>query len=139
LVGGIVIAGAIARHIMLRAEVGLDREDAVWAIPAIAGALMLMLVLTQPAKVQAYQGEVSDAQALHIIQTHCASCHAASPSDKTIKAAPKGIMLETIAQLQRYKDQVVVQAVRNASMPMGNKTKMTAEERAMLGAWIAKQ
>jgi uncharacterized membrane protein len=29
--------------------------------------------------------------------------------------------------------------VKNKAMPLGNKTKMLDEERAKLGAWIAKQ
>ncbi len=69
----------------------------------------------------------------------CAACHAAKPIDPTIKEAPKGVMLETLDDLRRYKDRVIMQAVNNRSMPLGNKTGMTAEERAKLGAWLAKQ
>ena len=69
----------------------------------------------------------------------CANCHAAAPTDRTIKDAPKGIALETIDELKRYAAQIETQAVKNKAMPLGNKTKMTDEERAKLGAWIAKQ
>ena len=60
-------------------------------------------------------------------------------SDRTIKEAPKGIALETVAELARYAAQIEIQAVKNKAMPLGNKTGMTGEERAKLGAWIARR
>ena len=51
----------------------------------------------------------------------------------TIKEAPKGIALETLDELKRYAAQIETQAVKNKAMPLGNKTKMTDEERAKLG------
>jgi uncharacterized membrane protein len=68
----------------------------------------------------------------------CAACHAARPTDKTIKAAPKGVMLETLEELKRYAKQVEIQAVNSKAMPLGNRTGMTAEERVKLGAWISR-
>ena len=52
------------------------------------------------------------------------------------RQAPKGIELETLDSLKRYAQQIETQAVKNKSMPLGNKTKMLPEERAKLGAWI---
>ena len=46
---------------------------------------------------------------------------------------------ESIGNLRRYAAQIETQAVKNKAMPLGNKTGMTAEERAKLGTWIAKQ
>ena len=53
--------------------------------------------------------------------------------------APKGVMLETLDELRRYRTQIEAQAVRNKSMPLGNETGMTDDDRAKLGAWIAAQ
>ena len=138
LVGLIVIGGALLRYFLVRTEVGDKTEDIAWTIPVIGLALALALLLTQPATLQAYQGDVSDAEALAIVQTRCAVCHAAQPTDKTIKQAPKGIELETLDALKRYAAQIETQAVKNKAMPLGNKTGMTLEERAKLGAWIGK-
>ena len=80
---------------------------------------------------------MTDAEALTIVQTRCATCHAASPTDATIKTAPKGIALETLEELKRYAAQIETQAVKNKAMPLGNKTGMMDEERAKLGAWIS--
>jgi uncharacterized membrane protein len=139
LAGLIVVGGAGLRHFLVRHEVGDKMEEVAWTLPVIGGALALALLITEPAKAPAYQGEVSDADALAIVQTRCATCHAAKPADRTIKEAPKGIALETIAELARYAAQIEIQAVKNKAMPLGNKTGMTGEERAKLGAWIARR
>jgi uncharacterized membrane protein len=123
----------------VRHEVGDKQEDIAWTLPLIGGALALALLITEPAMAPAYQGEVSDAEALSIVQTRCATCHAAKPADPTIKVAPKGIALETEDELVRYAARIEIQAVNNKAMPLGNKTGMTQEERAKLGAWIARR
>jgi uncharacterized membrane protein len=135
----IVIAGALTRHYLVRTEVGDAQPEIAWALPLIGMALAFALLLTEPAKRVLYEGDVTDAEALIIVQTRCAPCHAASPTDPTIKTAPKGIELETIENLRRYAAQIETQAVANKAMPLGNKTKMTDEERAKLGKWIASQ
>jgi len=48
-------------------------------------------------------------------------------------------MLENADDLRRHKALVMVQAVAGRSMPLGNKTGMKPEDRAKLGAWLAKQ
>jgi uncharacterized membrane protein len=137
--GLIVVAGALLRHYLVRTEVGDTQSEVAIALPLIGTALAFALILTQPAPAPAYQGEVSDADALAIVQARCATCHAAAPSDATVKSAPKGIALETLDALARYAAQIDTQAVKNRAMPLGNKTGMTMEERARLGAWIARR
>jgi uncharacterized membrane protein len=139
LAGLFILGGAATRHFLVRTEVGDRAADIAWALPLIGLVLAVALLLTEPERQPVYEGEVSDAAALSIVQTRCAVCHAAHPADPTIKAAPKGIQLETIEALRRYAAQVQSQAVRSKSMPLGNKTGMTMEERAKLGAWIARQ
>jgi uncharacterized membrane protein len=137
-IGLIVIGGACLRHFLLRAEVGDTQREIAWTLPVIAGALVLALVMTRPAPSPSFAGIVTDAEVLAIVQNHCTTCHAAHPTDSTIKQAPKGVHLETVDEIKRYAAQIAVQAVNSRGMPLGNKTGMTAEERAKLGAWIAK-
>ena len=139
LVGLIVVGGAGLRHFLLHVEVGEPIADMAWAIPLIALALAGALWLTEPAPTPIYPRTVTDEEALSIVQTHCSACHARVPTDATVKTAPKGIELETIDGLKRYAQQIETQAVKNKSMPLGNKTKMLLEERAKLGAWIQAQ
>ncbi|WP_421695851.1 urate hydroxylase PuuD [Aestuariivirga sp.] len=137
--GLIIIGGGLARYFLVRTEVGDGQADLAWSLPLIGAALALALIITEPQKLLLFQGEVADAEALSIVQTRCAACHAEHPTDATIKTAPKGVHLETLADLKRYAAQINVQAVQNKAMPLGNRTGMLDEERAKLGTWIAKQ
>lgn len=139
LVGLIVVGGAALRHFLVRIEVGDPVAQIAWTIPVIGGALAAALWFTEPAATVAYSGTVTDEEALTIVMTRCSSCHAQTPSDATIKTAPKGIALETLKELKRYAQQIETQAVKNKAMPLGNKTGMVAEERAKLGSWINTQ
>jgi uncharacterized membrane protein len=71
-----------------------------------------------------------------IVAAHCVSCHAARPSFEGIAAAPKGVIMETPAQIRRWAASMR-QQVQTEAMPPGNMTEITAEERAKLIAWVA--
>jgi uncharacterized membrane protein len=139
LAGLIILGGGLARHFLVRTEVGDRQADIAWTLPLIGATLALALIITEPARLVLYQGEVTDEAALSIVQQRCATCHAANPTDASIRVAPKGVHLETLADLRRYAAQIEVQAVRNKAMPLGNRTGITDEERAKLGTWIARQ
>jgi len=49
---------------------------------------------------------------------------------------PKGVILETLVDVQKYKAQVHAQSVASQAMPLGNMTQMKPEDRAMLGHWL---
>lgn len=135
----IVVGGASLRHYLVRTEVGDEQREIAWLLPVIGAVLALAVVITTPAGKPAFTGEVSDADVLAIAKGRCVSCHAAKPADTTFSEAPKGVMLESLDDLRRHKPMIMVQAVNNAAMPLGNKTGMTPEERARLGAWLARQ
>jgi uncharacterized membrane protein len=139
LIGLIVIGGAALRHYLLRTEVGDSQTEIAWVLPIIGAALTAALLLTQPEKTATFAGTITDEQALTITLSRCSSCHAEKPTDPTVKAPPKNVVLESLDDLRRHSTQVMIQAVNSRAMPMGNKTKITPEERAMLGAWLARQ
>ena len=58
--------------------------------------------------------------------------------DSRLYPPPKGVILETLSDVQRYKAQVYAQSVSSHAMPPGNMTQMTPEERAILGHWLEK-
>lgn len=139
IIGLIIIGGAMLRYFLLRTELGDDQKQFAWALPGIACVLVGAMMLTEPPKRVAFAGTVTDDEVVTIMQSRCAACHSAQPTDPTIKSAPKGVMLVTIDDVKRHAAQINAQAVFNKAMPLGNKTKMTDEERAKLGAWIAAQ
>ncbi|MFO1032751.1 MAG: hypothetical protein U1E15_01150 [Hyphomicrobiales bacterium] len=123
----------------MRTEVGDSQSEIAWLLPVIGGVLGLAIYLTAQPAAPAFTGVVSDDEALGIVQSRCVACHAAKPTEPAITQAPKGIMLETLDAMRQHKDQIITQAVANKAMPLGNKTGMTDDERAKLGAWLAKQ
>jgi len=122
----------------VRTEVGDAHAGIAWTLPLIGTALAFALIITEPDRLVLFPGEVTDQEALSIVQTRCATCHAMKPTDASIKVAPKGVHLETLEELKRYAAQIEVQAVQNRAMPIANRTGMTDEERAKLGTWIRK-
>jgi uncharacterized membrane protein len=112
------------------------RGRTVWAIPVTAAlaALALASVIAPAQRSAAVQVSFGDVQS--IIQTRCASCHAARPSQEGIAVAPKGVILETPAQIVANAAAIRQQAVASRAMPLGNLTQMTDDERARLAAWI---
>jgi uncharacterized membrane protein len=138
LIGLIVVGGGALRHFLLRVEVGDRQDQFAWTLAVMAATLGLALYLTQPGPTAAVALDVSDETAMTIINTHCASCHSATPTDPKTKAPPKNIILQSPADIRRYGPQIIVQSVTNKAMPLGNRSKMTVEERAMLGAWIGR-
>ena len=131
----IALAGALVRQYFVSRQFGRNPI----LLPVVATAVIVgLMVLLRPAPAPSLAGvavpTVAEVQA--IAASHCASCHAARPTFDGIAVAPKGVMLETPAQLRRWA-QAMRQQVQTEAMPPGNMTDMTAEERAKILAWIA--
>ena len=138
LVALVVVGGASARHFLIRHDVGDPLSGYAWTLPFVFGSLLIAVVLTAPRPVDtAGAAVVPDEAVIAIARTHCTACHARRPTHEGINEAPKGTRLETTAELLRYADLVLKQAVASHTMPPGNETGMTEEERRTLGLWIA--
>jgi uncharacterized membrane protein len=133
----ILVIGATFRHYLNRVDAGDDWHGYGWTLPIAAFALLAAVFVTAPRSTgSAAVGAVSDAEALAITTRHCVSCHAAKPTHESFQEPPKGVTLQTVADLRRYADLIFTQAVQNRAMPLGNQTGMTEEERAELGQWV---
>ncbi len=76
---------------------------------------------------------VSMTEVRNIIQQRCVSCHSDTPTQDGIDAAPKGVMFDKMDEIKKYAPRILEQAVEHDTMPLGNITGMTADERAALG------
>ncbi len=133
----IVIIGALVRHFFNRRDAGDPIVKIWWTLPVAAVALGVAIILTWPRVPEVAAGViVSDAEVLTIVDKHCVSCHSARPTHEGIEEPPKGVTLDTIDSLAVHAQQVLNQAVRTKTMPVGNETAMTDDERARLGAWL---
>jgi uncharacterized membrane protein len=135
----IIIAGALIRHVVNRAEAGDDLAKYDWALPVAAFAIICAIWLTAPRAPVATGAVVSDHEVLALTAKHCTACHARKPTHESFKEAPKNVFLESTADLRKYAPLIMTQTVQNKAMPLGNQTAMTDDERAKLGQWIAAQ
>ena len=72
-----------------------------------------------------------------ILQRRCVNCHASHPANPAFPQPPNGIILEDPRRVRALAPRILVRAVTTRTMPLGNLTGMTDEERLTLGAWIA--
>jgi uncharacterized membrane protein len=77
----------------------------------------------------------ADAQA--IVERRCLTCHSEHPTNPSFPEAPSGIKLDTPERMRALAPRILVRAVVTKTMPLGNLTGITEDERATLGAWIA--
>jgi len=73
---------------------------------------------------------------MEIVNNRCVSCHSATPSSDMFDEAPLGVKFDTLEQIRAHANKMVAQAVLSNTMPLGNITEMTDEERVIMGSWL---
>jgi uncharacterized membrane protein len=113
-------------------------ERSRYILPISIVAMISLALVTSPLFEKAGDelGEVSFQQANEIIQTRCVQCHSATPTDDQWNLAPNNIIFDTPEQIQVQAERIMVRSIRTQTMPLGNKTNMTQQERDVLRAWI---
>jgi uncharacterized membrane protein len=133
----IIVMGASVRHFLNRHDAGDPFLKIGWALPVAAVALGAAIFMTAPRENAAMAGlSVSEGEVLNIVGKHCVMCHSAHPSHEGFDAPPKDVVLGSIADIRKHAAQIMVQAVNGDTMPLGNETGMTREERDKLGAFL---
>jgi len=69
------------------------------------------------------------------VLTRCSMCHAQEPGWDGIPVAPKGVLLETEAQVAAYARDIYLQAGLSHAMPPANVSYMEPEERILITRW----
>jgi uncharacterized membrane protein len=139
----LIALGMGARHLMI----GKSPARWWWAAPMAAGAVAVVL-LTTPARLEgrpdpamraALAGEgaaPSYAEVQAVVLARCVACHAKAPRITSFGAAPGGVNLEDPSQIVRYADRIRERVVTTRTMPLGNMTAMTEDERLLIARWI---
>jgi uncharacterized membrane protein len=70
-----------------------------------------------------------------IVQGRCSMCHAAEPVWEGLYWPPKGVVLETEAQIAHEARRIALQSGYSHAMPPGNLSYMEPEERAKIVEW----
>jgi uncharacterized membrane protein len=136
-------AGACIRAWFVARHKPQERSGYARAVPAALGVLTLAGVILalapsvnlKPASASAAGPAVDGARIQLIVEQRCVPCHAESPTEPGFNAPPNGIVLETIEQVVAHLPQVQQQLAMR-TMPLGNLTGMTNDERTALLMWI---
>ncbi len=132
----VFIAGALVRHWFNLRNAGRGR---LWPIPAAVATILVLIYATLPGGTMTDEDAdpVTFAEAYDIVARRCVSCHAARPSDENFDTPPKDVVFDTAEQIRNQAPKIRAVAVLTRTMPVGNETRMTDEERRILGRWIA--
>jgi uncharacterized membrane protein len=131
---GLTVLGASIRHLMITIE---RKQTAWWAFAPAAAGLATVVFVTMPTPRPAPSGPpVTFAEANDILARRCRTCHSATPTDDVFHSPPSGVTFDSPASIQAYAPRILLRAVVAQTMPLGNKTEMTPEERETLGRWI---
>ncbi|MFO7170206.1 MAG: urate hydroxylase PuuD, partial [Chloroflexota bacterium] len=133
----LMVGSAAVRHFMnIRFYYpGWLRFAAASALLALA-LVFVLIAWARGSSSAAASGQVSFSAVQPVIERRCVTCHAAAPTDPQFTAPPAGVVLESPEQIRALAQRIKERAVVTKSMPLGNKTGMTDEERALLGAWV---
>jgi uncharacterized membrane protein len=133
----LILGGAGIRHCL----------NIRWTFPAwksalagtMAATLAALWLLTLPPARAAVAGAddtpVDFETAWAIIQKRCTVCHSASPADRTFGAPAGAAAFDTPDQVRAWAVRIEARAVQTRTMPPGNQTHITEQERALLGRW----
>ncbi len=131
----IAISGAILKHWFNLHGQGKPAPIAIWLVAGI-GILGVAWVAMPDAPAEATgEAAASYADVRGIVAERCTPCHSKWPTHPVAAAAPQGVEFDRAEDLVRLKDKVRT-VTENQTMPLGNLTQMTDEERATLLAWI---
>ena len=132
----VFIAGALVRHWFNLRNAGQGR---IWPIPAAVAIMLVLVYATLPGGTMTDEDAdpVTFAEAYDIVAKRCVSCHAAKPADENFDKPPKNVAFDTAEQIRNQAPKIRAVAVLTRTMPVGNETRMTDDERRVLGRWIA--
>ncbi|MEO0702463.1 MAG: urate hydroxylase PuuD [Pseudomonadota bacterium] len=149
LIAGLVfLMGVTIRHYFNTMHARQGRPNWTWAVTTIL-FIAIMALSTAP-MVSGIERDEARAltigqarfvqaagfdEAYDIVLGRCSMCHAAEPVWGGMRWPPKGVVLETEADMARQARQILLHAGVSDAMPPANITWMEPEERAAIVAW----
>ncbi|MFC7703221.1 urate hydroxylase PuuD [Plastorhodobacter daqingensis] len=142
----VFLMGVTIRHWFNTRHAGKGSPHWTWGATVIL-FLIIMWLSTAPmfhqraeaglqgAALRFAQAEGFD-QVHEIVVGRCSMCHAAEPVWQGLHWAPKGVVLETEAQVARAARDIYLQAGLTHAMPPANLSYMEPEERAAIIRWF---
>jgi uncharacterized membrane protein len=135
----LIIVGGGARHLMIGRA-----PEKYWAIVPLAAALIALVLLTARGS-SAWTPAAAAAIATRpappygavkgVIVSRCLMCHSRTPPDDSFGPMPGGVAFDTDAEIEGLARRIYVRAALTRTMPLGNRTGITAEERDLIARW----
>jgi uncharacterized membrane protein len=138
----VIVTGMTARHAMILYDRRVPALTWATAIVPAGIAVVLLAYLTAPRQ-EPDQQPVTNAPLISfvavrgLLELRCASCHAEKPAAGGFTAPPGGVRLDSLGEIARNAVKIQATAVSTRAMPPGNVTRMTDEEREIIGRWLA--
>jgi uncharacterized membrane protein len=129
----LMLAGVLIRQFFVLRHRGAVRPWLPIAACAIIAGVAYAIV---PRGAATGAVPVAFADVQQVIGRRCVPCHAAQPKQEGFAQPPKGVLLETPEQIAGQASKIG-ETVGSGYMPIGNLTQMTADERALVAAWVA--
>ena len=129
---GMTFVGGAIRHMQI-----IGTRKIAWLGLPVAAVLATIIMAGAPKRASGDGAPPPKfSQAWGIIQNRCTSCHSQNPTDDVFTVAPAGMMFDDPRTAQASAARIKFRAVDSHTMPFGNKTGITEEERKILGRWV---
>jgi uncharacterized membrane protein len=135
---GLISVVAVGVKVVMRTRTSTP----VWIWGGTLAALVATIVLTLPPSpadadpALLSRPHVAFSEVRTIITARCVTCHAQQPTFAGFAAPPQGVVMESAAEVAAQAQRMMVRVVQTKTMPLGNLTAMTDDERLTIGAWI---
>ena len=145
ILGLILIIGALIRHFFNTKHKGLPAPYWTWLAASFLVVCCISLSYIGGPTSKDYEisnlnlskDEVHNS-AVELVIERCSACHAREPVWDGLAFAPKGVYLETEAQILKMANEIYWQSAASWAMPPGNIIWLDDEERALLSEWHKK-
>ena len=131
----IAAAGVSIRHFFNLHHKGIF----AWQYPALGLVLLGLMgwwTAPHPPKLPPLEGVADFNRVRAIVGERCVTCHSTTPSYPGYTQPPAGVVLSETGNIAPNAQRIYQRVIVNRSMPIGNLTHMTEQERAVINAWI---
>lgn len=131
-----LIGTTIRHHFNLKSK----GHHNVWILPVASVGIFALAFVIRPVQktpvLSAGQPTIQFADIQPIIKERCSPCHADNPTFQGFTAPPLGLSYDRPEHIKSNAAKIRTRAIEAKTMPLGNVTKMTDEERAKLEQWL---
>lgn len=142
----VFLMGVTIRHYFNSMHAGKGKPTWTWAVTAIL-FLIIAWLSTAPMRTPPQEAALTGPglryasaagfdEVTDIVMGRCSMCHAAEPAWEGMHWPPKGVVLETPAQIANAARRIYVQAGVSHAMPPANLSYMEPAERAKIVEWF---